>query len=117
MMHERFVNISSLGQRISREDYLKRWATGFDPKVIVYWDYRDEKISIFGNVGLVSSTNKRIVRRDGVETVGMTTYTDTYLDENGEWKCIQAQITTVAPEHYPGDETIVRKYIMGQIQE
>jgi len=47
----------------------------------------------------------------------MTTYTDTYLDENGEWKCIQAQITTVAPEHYPGDETIVRKYIMGQIQE
>src|SRR5258706_12818573 len=107
MMHERFVSITSKGKKESREDYLKRWATGFDPQVIVYWDYRDEKISIFGNVALVRSTNKHVVRKGGVETTGMSTYTDTYLHEEGEWKCIQAHITTVAPEYYPGDETIV----------
>jgi ketosteroid isomerase-like protein len=117
MMHERFICVTPMGEKVSREDYLKAWATGFDPGVIVYWDYRDEKISIFGAVALVRSTNRKVIRKDAVETVGMTTYTDIYLCENGEWKCIQAQITAVAPEHYPGDETIVRKYIMGQIQD
>jgi ketosteroid isomerase-like protein len=117
MMHEKFLSITSTGKKESREDYLKRWATGFDPKRIVYWDYRDEKISIFGDVALVRSANRCVIRKDGVDTVGMTTYTDTYLCENGEWKCIQAQITAVAPEYFPGDETIVRKYIMGEIQD
>jgi hypothetical protein len=47
---------------------------------------------------------------------GMTTYTDTYLFENGAWKCIQAQITAVAPEHYPSDDTIVSVYVKGKLQ-
>jgi len=47
---------------------------------------------------------------------GMTTYTDTYLFENGAWKCIQAQITAVAPEHYPSDDTIVSVYVEGRLQ-
>jgi hypothetical protein len=46
----------------------------------------------------------------------MTVYTDTYLFENGAWKCIQAQITAVAPEHYPADDTIVSVYIKGRLQ-
>jgi hypothetical protein len=117
LMHPRFISMTTRGARVSREEYLKRWATGFDPEVYVYWDYRDELITIFDNVALVRSTNKATVRRDGKETTGMTTYTDTYLRENGEWKCIQAQITTVAPENYPGDETIVRVYIKGQLQK
>ena len=39
-----------------------------------------------------------------------------YLFENGAWKCIQAQITAVAPEHYPADDTIVSVYIKGELQ-
>ena len=117
MLHERFLSITAKGKKESREDYLKRWATGFDPKVVVYWDYRDEQLGIFGNVALVRATNKQVVRKDGVETSAMTTYTDTYLHEKGDWKCIQAQIGPVAPEYYPADETIVKKYVMGQIQE
>ena len=54
--------------------------------------------------------------KDGVETVGMTMYTDAYVLEDGTWKCIQAQITPVAPAHYPPDETIVRKYVRGHAQ-
>ena len=54
--------------------------------------------------------------KDGVETVGMTMYTDIYVRRDGAWKCIQAQITPVAPANYPPDETIVRKYIKGQAQ-
>ena len=117
LVHERFVCLTARGKRDNRADYLVRWATGFDPEVIVYWDIRDESIDVFGNVALVRSTNKHVVRRDGRETTGMTMYTDTYLREGGEWRCIQAQSTPVAPEHYPGDETIIRRYVKGVIQD
>jgi ketosteroid isomerase-like protein len=113
--HERFICITAKGKREAKAPYLARWATGFDPEVIVYWDTRDEAISIFGDVALVRSTNKHTIRRDGRETTGMTTYTDTYLREGATWKCIQAQLTPVAPECWPGDETIVRKYVKGEI--
>ena len=82
----------------------------------MYWDVRDELITVIGDVALVRSTNKCTRRRDGKEVTGMTTYTDTYLFENGAWKCIQAQITAVAPEHYPADDTIVSVYIEGKLQ-
>jgi hypothetical protein len=82
----------------------------------VYWDVRDELITVVGDVALVRSTNKHTRRRDGNDVTGMTTYTDTYLFENGAWKCIQAQLTAVAPEHYPADDTIVSVYIKGKLQ-
>ena len=116
ILHPRFINIWPTGQRWDRATYLKYWATAFDPDVIVYWDVRDELITVIGDVALVRSTNKCTRRRDGNEVTGMTTYTDTYLFENGAWKCIQAQITAVAPEHYPADDTIVSVYIKGKLQ-
>ncbi len=116
LTHPAFVCITSAGGRVDRTSYLKAWATGFDPERIVYWDYRDEAISVFGTTALVRSTNKHVVVQDGVETVGMTTYTDIYISENGDWKCIQAQITPVSPANYPSDDTIVKKYVKGQLQ-
>ena len=92
ILHPDFINIWPTGQRLDRASYLKYWATAFDPKVIVYWDVRDELITVIGDVALVRSTNKHTRRRDGNEVTGMTMYTDTYLFENGAWKCIQAQI-------------------------
>lgn len=115
IIHERFVCITSKGARVTRKDYLTRWATGFDPEVIVYWDYRDERIDIFDTVALVRATNKHTVRADGRETTNMTAYTDAYILENGAWTCIQAQLTEVSPDYFPGDETIVRKYLRGKL--
>jgi ketosteroid isomerase-like protein len=116
MMHPDFICIGSKGTRQNRADYLKQWATQFDPEVVVYWDVRDEVITIIDNVALVRSTNKRTIRRDGGDTTSMSTYTDTYLFQNSEWKCIQAQIQTLPPESYPGDDTIVSVYIKGKRQ-
>lgn len=116
LTHPAFIYITSSGGRVDRATYLKGWATGFDPERIVYWDYRDETIDVFGSTALVRSTNKHVVVQNGIETVGMTTYTDTYIRENGEWKCIQAQITPVSPANYPSDDTIVKKYVKGQLQ-
>ena len=117
ILHPDFINIWPTGQRWDRASYLKYWATAFDPKVIVYWDVRDELITVIGDVALVRSTNKHTRRRDGNEVTGMTMYTDTYLFEAGAWKCIQAQLTPVAPEHEPADDTIVSVYIEGRLQE
>lgn len=116
ILHKGFICITPSGARVGRADYLKAWATGFDAARIPYFDYRDEKIDVFGTTALLRSTNKSIRMVDGVETTGMTMYTDTYVQENGAWKCVQAQITPVAPANYPPDETIVKKYVKGQIQ-
>lgn len=116
ILHPRFVCITSKGQYQDRAAYLKFWATGFDPKVIVYWDMRDERIDVIGDVALVRATNKFVVRRDGRDVTGMTTYTDTYLLEGGAWTCIQAQITPLQPENYPADDTIVVSYVEGKRQ-
>lgn len=116
ILHEGFICIAPTGARVSRADYLKAWATGYDPDRIPYFDYRDEKIDVFGDTALLRSTNKSIRMLDGVETTGMTMYTDIYVRQGGAWKCVQAQITPVAPANHPPDETIVRAYIRGKAQ-
>jgi len=108
IIHKDFICITSDGGFINRKDYLDWWAHGFDG--YKYWDYRDERISIFGNTALVRAKNKYVVLKDGKEVTGMSMYTDTYVKENGAWKCVQAQITKVSPANYSGDETIVKKW-------
>ena len=77
--HPDFMCITAEGEREPKSRYIQRWAHGFDPGVITYWDYRDESIAVFGSVALVRATNKHIVVQDNLEMVGMTTYTDTYV--------------------------------------
>jgi hypothetical protein len=108
IIHKDFVCIGPSGQYINRKDYMSGWLHGFDG--FIYWDYRDERISIFGNTALVHAANKYVVVSNGKENKGMAMYTDVYIKENGEWKCVQAQISKLSPEFFPGDETIVRKY-------
>lgn len=113
LLHPQFMVINADGSRTNRADYLRRWATGFDPDIIPYWDVRDELITLIGNVALVRSVNRQVVHRDGQDQASMSTYTDTYVYENGRWLCIQAQITRVAAHAEPGDETIKTIYLRG----
>lgn len=116
IIHPRFRCISTSGSVQNRVDYLKDWATDFDPEVILYWDMRDEDIAIFGDVALVRATTKWVRRLQGQDVTGMTMYTDTYLKEGGKWLCIQAQLSPVAPENFTADTAIVCRYIKGVLQ-
>ena len=116
IIHDRFICLAPDGGRLNREAYLEYWATAFDPDSFVYFDYRDETIDVFGNTALVRSATKFVRRTNGSEQTGMNIYTDTYLEENGVWKCIQAHLTPLAPAHYPGDSTIVRAWVHGRPQ-
>lgn len=113
ILHAQFVNITPGGKRVARADYLARWATGFDPENYLYWDTRDERITRIGDLALVRATNRHVIRKGGAETMGMTTYTDTYLRQSGTWLCVQAQLTTVTPENFPPDGGIVSIYLKG----
>ncbi|NKB56105.1 MAG: DUF4440 domain-containing protein [Alphaproteobacteria bacterium] len=113
IIHDRFLCIMPNGGYQDWEAYLRRWATAFDPNEFVYFDYRDESVSIFGNVALVRAATKYVHHANGTEQIGMNVYTDTYLEEKGKWKCIQAHLTPVSAEHYPGDDTIVRAWVNG----
>lgn len=115
LLHESFVQIDTKGFWLNREAYLEEWRSGFNPEKYLYWDYRDEKINIVGSTALIRSVTKYVILNNGKEITGMTQYTDTYVKEKGVWKCIQAQLTSVAPSHYPGDDTIVKKYIKGKL--
>ena len=116
ILHPDFRAIYTAGNHIDRVTYLKHWATGFDPAVITYWDMRDQRITLHGDTALVGATNRWIRVRDGVETLGMTCYTDTYVRVAGQWLCVLAQLTPVMPENYPADDTIIVKYIRGVLQ-
>jgi Domain of unknown function (DUF4440) len=114
ILHPRFEYVSPSGKRVARAPYLVAWATGFHPDQVVYWDTRAERIAVFGDTALVAATNKWTEAAGGKETTGMTCYTDTYIRENGKWLCVLAQLTHVAPEFWPGDDTIVNKYVRGK---
>ena len=113
ILHPGFTAITPTGAYVDRAAYLRYWAHGFDPAVIVYWDMRDERIAVFDGVALVRATNKWIRNGEGGAVAGMTCYTDTYVDTGGRWLCIQAQLTPVAEANQPPDDTIVCQYHEG----
>lgn len=113
MLHPDFIEIGSSGARQGRASYLLEWATGFDPKVITYWDMRDEHIAIHADIALVRATTKWIRQVEGKPVTGMTCYTDIYVRSGSQWLCLQAQLTPVAAAHYPPDSSIVCRYHAG----
>ena len=113
ILHPDFAYMSSDGKRVDRRTYLRKWATGFHPDVIVYWDMRDEKITIAGDTAIVRATNKYVEKIEHGDQTGMASYTDVYVRKNGRWLCIHAQISNVAPANWPDDRSIVCQYRMG----
>ncbi|HVI43527.1 MAG TPA: nuclear transport factor 2 family protein [Chitinophaga sp.] len=95
LIHPDFVYISPSGKRIGREEYLKAWAHGWDQEQDKSFEYTNEVIRIFGNMALITC-NAMHTRRDNDNIISdKTVYTDTYVKENGRWRCVQAQITQV----------------------
>ena len=95
IIHDNFVCIESNGHIVSRQEYLHNWATDFQNSGYTSFGYQDELIRIFGNTALVRAKTVYTKTVDGQVVTGYTIYTDTYLKEEGKWKCIQVQITPV----------------------
>jgi hypothetical protein len=95
IIHKDFVCIDSKGKVINRKDYMLDWAHDYDTSVYKHFDYSAEFIRIFGNTALVRAVTQYTIWKDGKAINGHTIYTDTYIRENGNWQCVQAQLTPV----------------------
>ena len=95
IIHSDFVCIESNGAIVSRETYLKNWATDYANSGYTTFRYAEEFIRLFGNMALVRAKTIYTKNDAGRSVEGYTIYTDTYLKENGKWKCVQVQITPV----------------------
>lgn len=95
IIHKDFVCIESNGSIVSRETYLKNWATDYDNSGCISFTYADEVIRIFDDIALVRSKTTAVRKVNGSIITGHTIYTDTYKKENDTWQCIQVQITPV----------------------
>lgn len=96
IIHPDFVCINSDGSITDRNTYMKNWSSAYKNSGYTVFGYTDEEIRIFGNMALVRA--KTVYKKlKGAETIaGNSVYTDTYVKENGQWLCVQAQITPMS---------------------
>jgi hypothetical protein len=93
IIYKDFVCIVGNGSVVSRDDYMKGWSHGYDPKVYKSFAMQNELIRLFGNTALVRAETPYTLIKDDKEVSGVTIYTDTYIKLDGQWWCIQAQLT------------------------
>ena len=87
---EEFVCIESDGSVLTKDEFLANTAKGPDVA-----DYKLESVdvSIYGQAALVRATGVWH-RKDS--TVGLSRYIDVWVERDGEWKTVSAQITRTA---------------------
>jgi hypothetical protein len=95
IIHKDYVYISVDGKIVSRDDYMKAWAHGWDDKVDKAFEYKNEVIRIFKDTGLVRADIVYSRLENGTLVHRHNVYTDVYVKENGRWWCVSAQITDV----------------------
>jgi ketosteroid isomerase-like protein len=95
IIHEDFVCINPDGSVSNRNDYMREWLNGYTRSGYITFVPSNESIRIFGNMALVRSITVYTKEREGKTIKGATIYTDTYIKENGRWRCVQAHLTPV----------------------
>jgi len=91
-----FLFIGTTGKLLDRNEYMQAWAHGYDKTMMPEFDLEDVQIRIFENTALIVAKTKDKKIKDGAYVTGETRYTDTYIKEKGEWKCVQVQLTRIA---------------------
>ena len=91
-----FLFIGTNGKLLDRNDYMQAWAHGYDKTITQKFDLEEVQVRIFDNMALIVAKTKDIKIKDGGYVTGETRYTDTYIKEKGEWRCVQVQLTRVS---------------------
>ena len=88
-----FLFIGKSGQFLNRNEYMNAWAHGYDKNIIPEFTLVEEQVRIFGDMALIVAKTRDKTRKDGTLITSETRYTDTYVKENGQWLCVQVQLT------------------------
>lgn len=95
LIHADFLFIGKNGQLHNRSEYMQAWAHGYDKAKIPEFELEEVQIRMFGNTALIIAKTRDKTMRNGKWSIGETRYTDTYVKENGQWKCVQVQLTAM----------------------
>ena len=93
IIHSDFLFIGKDGSLHDRKEYMTAWARGYDQKVTPEFVLEQVQVRIFGDMALIVAKTRDKTMKDGQWMIGETRYTDTYVKEKGEWKCVQVQLT------------------------
>ena len=91
-----FLFIGANGRLLDRNEYMQAWAHGYDKTVTPEFDLEEVRVRIFDNAALIVAKTRDKKIKDGSYITGETRYTDTYIKEKGEWRCVQVQLTRIA---------------------
>ena len=91
-----FLFIGTNGKFLNRNEYMRAWARGYNKTVMPEFDLEEVQIRIFGGMALIVARTKDKKIQGSSCVMGETTYTDTYIKEKEEWKCVQVQLTRIA---------------------
>jgi hypothetical protein len=94
---EDFVQQSSNGSLVTRKDCMIRFG---QPRLhqILYFYADDVQVRFISNdVAMVYSKNPYAMKDGNRVIKGITQYNDVYVRRAGQWKCVSANITAIAP--------------------
>lgn len=93
IIHPNFLFIGKDGSLHDRNEYMAGWAHGYDQTVIPEFVLEEVQVRIFGDMALIVAKTRDKTMKDGQWAIGETRYTDTYIKQKGEWRCVQVQLT------------------------
>ena len=90
-----FLFIGTNGKVLGRNEYMQAWAHGYDKTMMPEFELEEIQVRIFDNTALIVAKTRDKKIKDGAYVSGETRYTDTYIKEKGEWRCVQVQLTRI----------------------
>jgi ketosteroid isomerase-like protein len=90
---DKFLIVKSDGSLMNRRDYMLEWSKGYNKETIPEFQMLEPIVRVFGDMAVITAKTRFKYQKDGKWTIGESRYSDTYIRENGQWKCVHVQLT------------------------
>ena len=93
---DKFLIVRSDGSLMNRRDYMLEWSKGYNKETIPEFQMLEPIVRVFGDMAVITAKTRFKYKKDGNWVIGETRYSDTYIRENGQWRCVHVQLTKMA---------------------
>jgi len=90
---DKFLIVKSDGSLMNRRDYMLEWSKGYNKETIPEFQMLEPIVRVFGDMAVITAKTRFKYQKDGKWTIGESRYSDTYIRENGKWRCVHVQLT------------------------
>src|SRR5262245_32497429 len=92
---DKFLIVRSDGSLMNRKDYMLEWSKGYNKETIPEFQMLEPIVRVFGDMAVITAKTRFKYRKDGQWVIGESRYSDTYIRENGQWRCVHVQLTKI----------------------